>query len=88
MTEHNGLPVSGYAKTQSEARVQLVNANKLIEEQVLRILDTLKDDPEIDQRWLATGRTDIEKGFMAVNRAIFRNGRVKLPGDPDAAPAQ
>jgi hypothetical protein len=37
--------------------------------------------PDIDQRWLATGRTDIEKGFMAVNRAIFQPGRAQLEGE-------
>lgn len=57
-----------------------MNANKRAEEIVLRILDELAQLPAIDKRWLATGRTDIEKGFMAVNRAIFRPGRVNLDG--------
>ena len=77
---HQGLPVSGY-KPQNTAKVDLVNANKAAEERVLRILDALKSDPEVDQRWLAIGRTSIEQGFMAVNRAIFQPGRVTLEGD-------
>jgi hypothetical protein len=32
-------------------------------------------------RWLAIGKTDIEKGFMAVNRSVFRPSRVALPED-------
>lgn len=75
-----GLPVSGY-KPQSDERVAVVNANKALEERILRQLDELKADPSIDQRWLAVGRTAIEKGFMAVNRAIFQPGRVSLPED-------
>lgn len=77
---HLRLPVAGY-KPQNEARVGIVNANKTAEERVLRILDGLKGDPDIDQRWLAIGRTSIEQGFMAVNRAVFQPGRVKLEGD-------
>lgn len=72
-----GLPVAGY-KPQSDDAVSLVNANKRIEEEVLRLLDALSANPEIDKRWLAVGRTQIEQGFMAVNRSIFRPGRVDL----------
>jgi hypothetical protein len=74
------LPVEGY-KPQTSDSVALVNANKQIEERVLRILDDLGNNPEIDKRWLAIGRTAIENGFMAVNRSIFKPGRAKLPED-------
>lgn len=77
---HQGLPVAGY-RPQNAARVDIVNANKAAEERVLRILDGFKGDPDIDQRWLAIGRTSIEQGFMAVNRAVFQPGRVKLEGE-------
>lgn len=78
--ENTGLPVHGY-KPQSDEKVAAVNRNKQLEERVLRALDELRGFPFIDQRWLATGRTDIEKGFMAVNRAIFQPGRVELEGE-------
>ena len=78
--KHVGLPVAGYRAQWPEA-VERVNANKVIEERVLRMLDELASLPKVDQRWLATGRTDIEKGFMAVNRAVFQTGRIRLPGD-------
>lgn len=81
MTDHKGLPVAGY-QTQSAANVSAVNANKEIEEIVLRMLDALAVDPAVDKRWLAIGRTSIEKGFMAVNRSIFQPSRIKLPTDP------
>lgn len=77
---NSALPVAGY-KSQSDDNVALVNRNKEIEERVLRILDELKGLPGVDQRWLATGRTDIEKGFMSVNRAVFQPGRAKLAGE-------
>lgn len=78
---HAGLPVAGY-QPQSDANVAAVNQTKRLEEQVLRHLDQLAGLDGIDPRWFAVGRTGIEKGFMAVNRAVFKPGRVKLPEDP------
>lgn len=87
MTTHSPLPVSGY-KPQSKATVDLVNENKALEEHVLRQLDRLAtttaingEDISIDKRWLAVGRTHLEQAFMAINRAVFQPGRVRLPED-------
>lgn len=78
--EHKSLPVHGY-RPQTGHSVSIVNANKVVEEIVLRELDALKGNPDVDQRWLAIGRTHIEQGFMAVNRAVFKPERIKLPED-------
>jgi hypothetical protein len=80
MTEHSGLPVSGY-HPQSDDAVNLVNWNKQLEESVLRTLDGLATRDWIDKGWLAIGRAAIEQGFMAMNRAVFQPTRVKLDGD-------
>lgn len=77
---HEPLPVAGY-QPQSLGAIEAVNANKHAEEVILRSLDELKANPDIDQRWLAIGRTHIEEGFMAINRAIFKPARVTLPED-------
>jgi hypothetical protein len=80
-TEHTGLPVHGY-KPQTDAKVAMVNANKELEERVLRqIEEVAMDFPDADLRWTAIAKTNIELGFMALNRAVFKPGRVKLPGD-------
>jgi hypothetical protein len=81
MTEHTGLPVAGY-RPQSSTAVDLVNANKALEEQALRVLDALAAIPDVDKRWLAIGRTGIEQAWMAVNRAVFKPARATLLGDP------
>ena len=78
--KHEGLPVSGY-RSQSEANVAAVNANKATEERLLRTLDEMKNNLHVDQRWLAVARTSFEQGFMALNRSIFKPGRVTLPED-------
>lgn len=77
---HEALPVSGY-KPQSDEKVQLVNEHKATEERVLQRLDELALRDDIDQRWLAIGRTHIEQAFMAINRAVFRPDRASLEGE-------
>ena len=75
---HTGLPVAGYRPRSADA-VARANAIKQMEERALRLLDELKADPVIDQRWLQIGRTSLEQGFMGVVRSIFKPGRVELP---------
>jgi len=71
------LPVAGY-QPQSQININVVNCNKGVEEHVLRILDRMQGK-NVDQRWLAIARTNIEQGFMALNRAVFKPQRVKPP---------
>jgi hypothetical protein len=82
--QHEGLPVAGY-KPQGSYAVHEVNKNKKLEERVLRQIDMLQGDKHlaVDQRWLAIGRTAIEQGFMAINRAVFKPGRIALLGDSE-----
>lgn len=75
MTDHTPLPVAGYT-TQNEKNPQAVNVNKALEENILQIMDAYKENPDIDQRWLAIARTDLEKAFMALNRSIFKPQRM------------
>lgn len=77
MTEHQPIPVSGY-KPQSQETIDLVNQNKRTEESILRALDEMRGDDTYDQRWLAIARTQLELGFMAMNRAIFKPGRIDI----------
>lgn len=82
MSQHDGLPVAGY-RSQTQAAVDTVNENKLIEERVIRRIEQTTAivgiDP--DRRNLALARTYIEIGFMYLNRAVFKPERVKLPED-------
>ena len=73
-------PVSGYTD-QPDTNVDIVNMNKQIEELVLQMIDGLGGDVgsmNVDKRWLAIARTNIEQGFMALNRAVFCPQRVPL----------
>lgn len=82
MTElKEGLPVSGYRPQNTEA-IAVVNGFKQDEERILRKLDALRVRDDVDPRWLAEGRVQLEQAFMAINRSVFRPSRVELPEDP------
>jgi hypothetical protein len=73
-------PIPGYQNISGQQQ-SLVTSNKISEEEILRRLDAIAAGGGVDGRWLAIGRTHIEQGFMAVNRAIFQPQRVQLPSD-------
>jgi len=75
MTDHQPMPVAGYT-AQSDDIIKTVNENKQLEETVLKQLDALKARADVDQRWLAIGRTHVEEAFMAINRALFKPQRL------------
>lgn len=62
----------------SQEEIDLMNEVKLFEQEVLELIDRIKpitgQDAAESARWLATGKTDLEKGFMSVVRAIAKPG--------------
>lgn len=89
MTDHKPLPVAGYTP-QSRSNVDLVNEGKQLEERVLRYIEKVESHiPAGEQRrFLVTGKTDIQKGWMMVYRAVFNPSRVVLPEDGTAMQEQ
>lgn len=84
MTDHKGLPVTGYQQTQPGEAVDLVNEGKALEERALRYADKLKAmGSSADQRRVAIAVTQIELGFTQLYKAVFApNGsRISLPED-------
>lgn len=67
MTEK--LSAAEYIRRSEEAQL-LMAENKVAEEQILDRLNALGRRSDIDKRWLSIARTDIERGFMALNRAL------------------
>ena len=86
MTTHQGLPVNGYV-SQSDDKVALVNDNKELEERVLRRIDDMLANANMpdgfDPRMIALAKTQIQSGFMWLNRAVFQPTRVPLPEDAE-----
>lgn len=80
--DQKGLNVPGYKATQPAIAVELVTAFKHAEERLVRQIEALAHSGhEVEQRWVAIGKTHLEQGFMAINRAIFKPERVALPED-------
>lgn len=81
----NPVPVVLGERRQAPAAVQTVNAAKELEEHVLRLLEEIEEDGElaVDRRWLALGRTQIQLGFMAVNRAVFKPERISIADEDE-----
>lgn len=79
-----------FANWHPPSREALASINSLleIEEHVLRLLDEVAADQalKVDPRWYAIGRTDIEKGFSDVVRAIFKPQRLELDGPATPEP--
>lgn len=63
--------ITGYREL-SEAEIALINRVKAKAEEVRELIEGVARHNDIDHRWLAIGQTDLQKGFMAVIRAIAR----------------
>lgn len=63
--------IKGY-RDLSQEEIDLMNAVKVIGEQVRSTIQTLDDMDSIDKRWLNIARTDLQKGFMALVRSIAK----------------
>ena len=50
--------------------IAMMNDAKELAEQCGKFVEHLQNFPGLDQRWIATGKTDMQKGFMSVIRGI------------------
>lgn len=63
--------IKGY-RDLSQAEIDAMNNIKNLANQVGDLIDSLQDNPEIDQRWLSIARTDLQKGFMSAVRSVAK----------------
>lgn len=61
--------IKGYREL-SEQEIALMNEVKETGEELGNLIATLKQMPEIDQRWVSIAQTDLQKGIMALVRSI------------------
>ncbi|HEY7680679.1 MAG TPA: hypothetical protein VIC04_09205 [Terriglobia bacterium] len=69
--ENQHRKITGYREL-NEAEVDAMNRIKAAAEEVGALVDWLKAGVPgfLDQRWIAIGATDLQKGFMALTRAV------------------
>ena len=61
--------VLGYREL-TESEIGLMNMVKTEAEEIGKLVAILRATPELDQRWVSIGATDLQTGFMALVRAV------------------
>ena len=62
-------PIKGY-RDLSPAEIDLMNQLKSVAVDVGKWVDIVMDDPATDKRWASIAKTDLQKGFMSLIRAV------------------
>jgi t-SNARE complex subunit (syntaxin) len=71
--ENQHRKIKGYREL-SQEEIDLMNKVKQQGIELEKVVNLLKVNSELDQRWVAIGQTDLQKGLMALVRAIAKPG--------------
>jgi len=63
--------IKGY-RDLSQVEIDAMNAVKEKAAEVGELISNLEGNDELDQRWVAIAKTDLQKGFMAATRSIAK----------------
>ena len=70
--ENQHRKIKGYREL-SQEDIDAMNSIKEIAAQVGDLISSMRDGlPDADQRWISIGATDLQKGFMALTRAVAK----------------
>lgn len=69
--ENQHRVIKGYREL-NESEISVMNDIKSQGEQLDALVKTLKQMPELDQRWISIGATDLQTGLMALVRAVAK----------------
>ncbi len=69
--ENQHRHIKGYREL-TEAEIQLMNDVKELGEHLGALVAAMKQTPDLDQRWISIGATDLQTGLMALTRAVAR----------------
>mgnify|MGYP000111255942 CR=1 FL=1 len=65
--------ITGYREL-SEEEIALFNEGKALGEPLEAFVQKLRDNPDVDQRWVSIGMTHLQEGLMALGRSIAQQG--------------
>ncbi len=71
MVDNQHKKIVGY-RDLTEAEIGAMNDCKQVAIAVGILCDKIAQITNVDQRWVAIGRTDLQKGFMSLIRGIAR----------------
>ncbi|MBK8168257.1 MAG: hypothetical protein IPK64_20100 [bacterium] len=63
--------ISGYREL-SQSEIDAMNEVKAKGAELGELVTKLRGNPELDQRWVSIGATDLQTGLMALTRAIAK----------------
>ncbi|MBT11350.1 MAG: hypothetical protein CMI02_04865 [Oceanospirillaceae bacterium] len=63
--------IKGYREL-SQPEIDAMNAIKEKAAEVGELIHELENNKDLDQRWVAIAKTDLQKGFMAATRAVAK----------------
>ena len=69
--ENQHKRIKGYREL-TETEIELMNLVKEFGRDLGELIDNMEDNKDFDQRWLAIGKTDLQKGLMALTRSIAK----------------
>ena len=69
--ENQHRKITGYRDLTQE-EIDLVNDIKDVGGTLATLVSTLRANPNLDQRWVSIGATDLQTGLMALTRAVTR----------------
>lgn len=67
--ENQHRKISGYREL-SQEEINAMNSVKELASAVGILIEEMQANPQLDQRWVAIAKTDLQKGFMAAVRAV------------------
>ncbi len=71
MVDNQHKQIKGY-RDLSQEEIDAMNACKALAISVGGAIEHLEQQPDIDKRWLAIAKTDLQKGFMSLIRSIAK----------------
>lgn len=69
--ENQHRKIAGYRELE-EAEIEAMNIIKAKAKEVGALVESLRNTTGLDQRWVAIGATDLQKGFMALTRSVAK----------------
>ena len=69
--ENQHRKITGYREL-GESEINAMNYVKDMAKEVGGMIEDMRTDENIDQRWLSIAATDLQKGFMAATRSIAK----------------
>ena len=69
--ENQHREIKGYREL-SETEIAMMNEIKMKGADLGKLIEVLKENKDLDQRWIAIGATSLQQGLMALTRAVAK----------------